>query len=188
MHEIFIYMISYAVIVFGSLFFYNFLSKGYLLKLIRIKSMRGKGILIHVLSALEYYYVVGKLEGDFLVYNDRESKANKQKTPKRVSIKKGAFYRSLGVWNVNIDEATNSIIMPPGDVVSGFDAIKYNNLYERALFKPSPEAKDKILIIIILIVVIITLLVCAAVLVQTGKVQTALSVVNSVGRVPSVNI
>jgi hypothetical protein len=112
MNDFYYFLLSYVIIIFGGLIFFNWLSNGYLFKLLSVKSSRGKKILIHIKSKLQYYIITGKLEGDFIVYMDREAKANKQKTPKRVCIDSQGFYRDLGVWNVNIDEASNNILKP----------------------------------------------------------------------------
>lgn len=188
MQDIFMYMISYAIVIVGGFIFFNWLSNGYLIKLISVKSSRGKKILIHIKSKLQYYIVIGKLEGDFIVYIDREARANKQKTPKRVVIDSQGFYRDLGVWNVNIDEASNNIFKPTGETIPGFDAIKYANLYERALLKPTPEMKDKIFIIIILIIVIISLFLCIALFVKVQQLDIAIKGLSQVSKVVGVNV
>lgn len=188
MNDIFLFMGSYLIIVLGCLVFFNWLSNGYLIKLISVKSSRGRKILIHIRSKLQYYTITGALEGDFIVYMDREAKRNKQKTPKRVVIDSAGFFRDLGVWNVNIDEASNNILKPTGETIAGFDAIKYANLYERALLKPTPENKEKIIVIIVLIVVIIVLFLGIANLVRLQQIDGAIKALGQVGKVAGVNV
>ena len=180
-------MLGYFCVLLLGFLFLNFLSGGYLLKFLRVKSSRGSKILVMVRSKLNFYSVVGRLEGDFLVYHDRESKANKQKTPKRISVDRVAFYRAYGVWCINVDEANNSVLASGGEV-SGFDAIKMNNLFERALYKPSPEANDKILVIIILVLAVLSLILLAAVFVKLNKLHAGISALANIGRVVSSNV
>jgi len=139
MNDIYYFIISYALIILFGFGLIQFLSNGFLSVFLKAKASRGRKILINVRSKTTHYFVTGLIEGDFLVFDDRESKRNKQKTPKRLAIPsdKNIFYRAFGVTTCNVDEGDNKFILPEGSSVSGFDAIKHSNLYTRALTKPA---------------------------------------------------
>jgi hypothetical protein len=181
-------MLGYLGVFLLFLFFFNFLSKGYLISFIRVKAARGKKVLINVKATVGgFYSVIGKLEGEYVIFHDRESKANKQKTPKRVPISNADFSLVYGCWCINIDEATSSVFKPTGEIIN-VDVIKYNNLYERALYKPSPEANEKILNIIMLIVCIITLLGMVVLFTKLSKLEGAVAALGKVANVVGVNV
>lgn len=184
------FMISYAGILLIGFGLIQWLSNGFFTKFLKVKASRGKLVLVNVRSRLIHYFVSGKVEGGFLIYDDRESRANKQKEPKRVIAPDGAFYRAIGVSCVNVDEESGAIIMPSGSSVSGFDAIKYSNLYTRALYKPSvaPEDKTKIIIIVVLIICIVLIFFMIALYVKLGAVGDMVNVLNQVGGVTGGNV
>ena len=184
------FMISYAGILLIGFGLIQWLSNGFFTKFLRVKASRGKLVLVNVRSKLLHYFVSGKVEGSFLVYDDRESKANKQKEKKRIVLPDGAFYRAIGVSCVNVDEEKNSVIMPGGEGVVGYDAIKFSNLYTRALFKPSvsPEDKTKLLIIVVLILCLLLALGLVMVFTKVNAVGEAVALLNQVGGVTGVNV
>lgn len=137
----------------------NFLSKGYLFKLIKIKGSRGKKQLVLLKTPLEYYPTVGWMQGKLFCWKDRESKMFDKKLVKNVEAQEGMFFRLFNVDCVLIDEATNNIIMPNQSIEGGFDSILYENRVMRALNKPTEDDKKVLLLIIILVVVILSLLI-----------------------------
>jgi hypothetical protein len=171
---------SYLFILIGGYALLNWLSAGVLSKFIRVKASRGRFILCIIHTKLRSYVTKGWLEGEDLVFYDNESKANKQKTPKRVNADRSCFYRFMGVWACNVDEAKNNLIKPDGSVKPGFDAIRWNNLFLRALMKPSAEEKNNLLMIGILILVFLTLILCIVCLVRIGAVNKAVGLLSQV--------
>jgi hypothetical protein len=171
---------SYLAILLGGYALLNWLSAGVLGGFIRVKSSRGRFVLVIVHTKLRSYVSKGWLEGEDLVYYDKESKANKQKTPKRVNADRDCFYRFMGVWACNVDEAKNNLIKPDGSVKPGFDAIRWNNLFLRALMKPSAEEKNNALLIALLILTFLTLILCIVCLVRIGAVNKAVGLLGQV--------
>jgi hypothetical protein len=180
------FLASYIFIIVGGFLLINFLSGGYLTKFLRVKASRGGKILVKVHNKLKTYCVLGWLEGEDLLYFDNESKRNKQKTPKRVTAKdRDIFYRFSGVWAVDVDEATNNVFKHDGSTIAGFDVIRWNNLYLRALMKPAPEDKDKLIAFITLALAGLCLLLIIVVLVKFGGLQSA---VNNLGAIKSASV
>jgi hypothetical protein len=59
------------------------------------------------------------------------------------------IYRDMGVFFVEIDAETNSILRPNLEGVEGFDAEKWNSLYLRALYRPTLlDQKTQIMLIL----------------------------------------
>jgi hypothetical protein len=173
---------SYLLVLIGGFFLINWLSAGVIKTFMKVKSSRGRLVLIKLHTKLRTYVSTGWLEGDDLVYFDKESKENKQKVPKRISSPgRDCFYRFMGLWTCDIDEATNNLIKPDGSIKEGYDAIRWNNLYLRALMKPAPQEKDRIFIIIICIMLFIVLILGIVTLVKTGQLSSQITALKSIG-------
>jgi hypothetical protein len=180
--DMFYFAGSYLAVLLGGFFLLNWLSAGVLRYFLRVKSSRGRLLLVIVHTKLRTYTTTGGLEGQDLVYFDKESKANKQKTPKRINnADRSCFYRFMGLWACNVDEGTNNLIKPDGSIEKGFDPIRWNNLYLRALMKPTPEDKDKIFLIIIAVVVIIVLFVTIFLAIKVSGLTALINGLKAVG-------
>lgn len=182
------FVLSYALIILIGFFLINWLSNGFLTIFLKVKASRGRLVLVNVRSKLLHYFVAGRVEGEYLVYHDRESKKSALKEPKRLVIPdEQVFYRAYGVNAVNVDEATGSIFKMDLKGVTGFDPIKFSNLYSRALTKPSlMEDKNlKTMIIVILVAVIIVGLGLYIVYSKLGSIGSA---VEGIKQISGVNI
>jgi hypothetical protein len=165
-------------IIFLVMFLLNFMSKGYLFKLIKVKGSRGKKQLVLLKTPLEYYPTIGWMEGKLFCWKDRESKMFDKKLAKNVAAQENMFFRLFNMDVVLIDEATNQIIMPNAEIVGGFDSIIHENRVMRALNKPTEDDKKMLLLIIILIIVIISLF---TLFFLTYKVIQTQALVNNLG-------
>lgn len=183
-NEMLLYALSYSLVIGIAFFLLQFLSNGFFLKFLKVKISRGRLVMVNVRSKLQHYFIHGNIEGDFLVYNDRESQANKQKEPKRLAIPKDktVFYRAFGVNVINVDEALNCIIAPDMKGVTGYDAIKFSSLYTRALFKPSlaEDVATKKIIIGVLILCLLLLIGIVLLYVKIGSINDAILSLRSV--------
>lgn len=123
---------------------------GFFLKWLKARASRGKSVLIKLRGKIRDHFETGQIKGDYLIFGKKEQK-------QRVLIEKKAIYSAWGVSCVDMDEATNNLATTNYEVMPGFDAEKYENLYIRALFRPTlEEALDKrILILLIIIIVLI---------------------------------
>ena len=106
--------------------------RSFVWKFLKVKLSFGRLILGKIRAINRDYFAVCWIADGFLIYKiDR-------KNYKRIAIKdKDVFYRSLGVNWVDIDEEKNCLAKSDYSGVSGFDAIKYSDLYKRALYKPT---------------------------------------------------
>ena len=140
MEAIYITMVAYVVVFFGTIILLNFLTKGFLFTHLRVWISRGKLILVQVRSPLQNYWITGKIAGTSLYVRDRE--AVKEKTEKTLILSENVVTRVFGVNCVYYDEATNELLRPDLSNVAGFDAIKITNLITRALMKPQNEQDE----------------------------------------------
>lgn len=147
MHPILIQTISYGVVLAIALLILSFLQRGFFWKFVRVKTSLGRFVLVKIRSVNRDHFSVGSVHENFLIYksgNDR----------KRLTIPdNGVFYRSLGIAWLDVDDTKNAICKTSYESSPGFDAVKYNNLYLRALYKPViADTKEKLIIGAIVII------------------------------------
>ena len=124
---------SYVGVFILATLVFNFLMAGFLRTYLMVKSSRGAKVLVQVVTVSRNYYRTGYVEDGFLVYKSATKKEKRLTIPQDLNV----FYRSLNVTCISVDEEKNTIILPNGKNLSGFDAEKYNNLYLRTLYRPS---------------------------------------------------
>lgn len=140
-------MAGYTLWIFVIYFLINALTLRFLGTYIKVRTSMGRKTLVEVKGVTSTYFKVGFIEDGFLKYKNHEKKQ------KRLGVSSGQIGRKMGINFLVVDEETNSVVAPDFTVVTGFDAIKFNNLYIRTLQAPKNE-KDKTKIIILLLVVI----------------------------------
>lgn len=141
MHPVFLQAIYYGVVFVLVLFLVSFLERGFFWKFLKVRVSFGRLIMVKIRSLNRDYFAVGKMQEGFLLFKTPEGY-------KRISLEnREAFYRCLGANWLDIDEKTNNVSNTDYKVLEGYDAIKYNNLYLRALYKPTiAETKEKIIL------------------------------------------
>jgi len=125
------------------IYFSNWITKGMLFKLMKVFASRGQKLLVEVIHPIQNYYVIGKVQEGYLIVKDRATKAAKEAKIKRINVNTGDVFRSMGVNCLRYDETGNRIVRPDFSTVSGFDAIKQENLYIRALYDPKTGIREK---------------------------------------------
>ena len=169
-----LYMLGYSLLFFGGLGIGQFVTKGLLTKLMRLKMFgRRKGqILLKVHSPIDHYYKIGKLEGSMLRYRPRNDKLpNGERVGKLLIIGKGVVTYEFGVPFLEVDEQTNNVLTADFKVVAGHDAELTEGLFTRiAMLRKLAASKE----IWILIIVVVVGLICIYNAFQIGNVQKAL--------------
>ena len=152
--EILIQAGYYFVAMSIGVFIFGIMLKGVFWKLVKVRLSFGRLILVKVRQIHRDFLIVGEVDDGFLVFG-------KKGQQKRVTIPGNEFiYRVGGMQWIDVDEETGAVCGADYIGVSGFDPVKYNNLYVRTLFKPSvADNQEKIIIgalglAIILIVVV----------------------------------
>lgn len=139
---------SYVAVFFLATIVFNFLMAGFLKTYMMVKGSRGAKVLVQVVTVSRNYYRTGYVEDGFLVYKSATKHEKRLSIPPEIS----PFYRSLNVTCISVDEEKNTIILPNGKNITGFDAEKYNNLYLRTLYRPSILNPQQQLIFVLTII------------------------------------
>lgn len=124
--------------------------KGFFGAFWKVRTSFGRLVLCKFRTLNRDYFLVGAIEEGFLVVKTRDG-------VKRIGIKDGtSVYRCLGMNWADIDEETNQISNAKYEAQAGYDAIKYNNLYLRALYKPpTDDMQNKILIGLMVLILLL---------------------------------
>ena len=134
----------------------NFLMGGLFSAFMSVKMSRGKKLLVRVLHPVQSYFVVGKLDEGFLVFKDRT------KNIRRITFMSNCIDRAATVYWTTVDDEKNCMVQRmDGLAVDGHDAVKYDNLYVRALYKPN--VMNEVLIKFALVLMIVCLLAIIAI-------------------------
>lgn len=173
----------------------NLWTKGFLLQYMKVRGSRDRGQMVMVNSASDVYFRSGKLDGEWLIYTDR----NKNK--KRLNIAGATPRRIFGfpVWETDEeknalltnrkvnglfgktfeihDETSPHLMVRTWDNREGHDAIKTDNLYERVLTAPVITDNKQLIILIACIIGAIASIYCAYKLGQIEKSIQALSTI-----------
>src|SRR6056297_2377100 len=140
----------FGVTVLIGLFFFglNFIMGGLLGPFLKVKMSRGRKILVRVRNPVQDYFRAGEINENFLMFKDRS------KNNRRIPMKTGCVYRAATVYWIDADDEKNSLFKrETSESVSGFDAVKIDNLLVRAL--TSPRSADQKMIRLIFIFVLI---------------------------------
>ena len=134
-----------GVIIFMCVVF-QWVTKGFLFKYIKVFASRGSKVLVEVKTSLDSYFLVGGVVNNCLLFKTKESKLMR-----RVALKEGVVFYWLGVKKVVVDEEGNFFITPSKGVVSGFDAERYENYAKKMFFAGREDDINKKLLFIVLI-------------------------------------
>lgn len=147
MDEVYYFMISYAVVIVFGFIIVNWLSNGYLWPAARVKLSRGKLTLIVLKGVSGNSYKTGRITEGWLVFKD--TLGNKR----RLHVPSADCIERLGsVKTIAIDDEKNAIVKSDGRLVSGFDAVRFENLNIRAL--TSPQIAGNLLKLILIVGVV----------------------------------
>jgi len=174
LHPILLQTMYYMVVVVLSLFILGFIQRGFFWKFLKVKMSFGRLILVKVRGLTRDFYSIGEVEESFLVFKTHKSKKRiivKNKSNKESEseskgdiIKKEiktntVFYRSLGVIWVDYDENTGALSRTDYSGIEGFDPVKFEELYTRALFKPAiSDDRTKVIFTILAVLIILTII------------------------------
>ena len=152
MSEIMWTLISMVVIAVLSFAFFAWLLRGFLIPYLKVKSSRGGMVLVKVRNPLVDYFAVGVSEGKLIKIRLRGKK------DVSLSIPSTAFYRTLGVVCVDVDEESGAVVTRNYNIVGTHDPVVNNNLLVRAMTAPRSEQQKAFIVIVLLIVLLLGLL------------------------------
>jgi hypothetical protein len=159
----------YTAIILGIIILINWYSQGFLMKYAKVKGSRGKKIMMRVDTVTDTYLNVGKSVENFLIFKARGSKE-----VSRLEIPKDCTYRHLGINWIDYDEKTNKFVKIDHTTVIVQDGERTQNLYVRALYKPTILNKKDMLILILLVVALLGIIVLIFMVQKVGKNVLAL--------------
>lgn len=144
----------YLFIFIGTIIIISVWQRGFFWKYYKVKTSFGRLLMVKIRTSLRDYPEIGYIEDEFLVYKHKGEKH-------RLSMPKtNPIYTFISIKWIDVNEETGAICTPDYSTVSGLDAVKYNNIYTRAL--TAPQISDNTMKILIVISVIILLGVGAA--------------------------
>jgi hypothetical protein len=162
---------SYLGVFILTIFAINWILGGLFKPYMKVRGSRGKLVLVKVKNILGDYYIPGRVEERFLIFKDRKKEPRRIALPERVS----GIYRAMGVSCIDVDDDKNAIIIYSNELVAGFDAVKYSDLYTRALYKPSLTDNKTMIIIVLLIVILLGIFGLIALTMKNGKAIESLA-------------
>lgn len=137
-HAVMVQTGYYATVMILTAFFIGAWQRGFFLTYFKVRFSWGKYVMVKVRSPLRDYFMKGWVEEGFLLYEIKRSW--REKDIIRLNIpKKGPspFYKCMSVTWVDVDDEKHAICQTDYSTVTGYDAIKNNNLHQRALMRPS---------------------------------------------------
>ena len=177
MNELLLYILTYLLV--GILFFllFNFLTNNFLTTYIIVKASRGKKILVEVHGQMNIGYRWGVFDGKILKYKSLGTKLKKT-----LKVEKHCILRKLNVACVHVEDEENTVLKPDFTAVSGFDAVKFDNLLVRALTLPQIlDKKEKIIMLFGFLITIVGVVVCIFLLNDIKGVINGLEVTGVIG-------
>jgi len=148
----------------------GWLQAGFLMPFLKVKTSRGKKILVKIVKATGSDFVPAvELEG-MLVFKYG-------KTPKRLSNYKKGIYRSFNINCVDVDPESWGVVNTSFEAVSTNDPNKTDSLIERALLEPKKIKRNEIFILILLVFIFLGVLFISY---KVNYLQTLLAALQSV--------
>jgi hypothetical protein len=145
--DVIVQITAYITILLIAIFFINWTTNGFVFPSIRCKLSRGRLTLVFVKTISGAYYKVGSIEDGMLLYKDNS------KNKKHLTVPSAEYITHIGGTKaIIIDGDKNSVLKADFSSAKGFDAVKYENLYIRAL--TSPQLQDANLKIILLAAIV----------------------------------
>ena len=143
----------YGIVGVLTLFFCGVFLRGFFVNYFKVRTSFGKLVMVKVRSPLRDYFARGWVEEGFLVY-----KHNKDVIRLNIPQDVNPFYKCIAVTWVDVDDEKLAIAKTNYSTVTGYDAVKNNNLHTRALMRPNiVSGKEKLLLFLVVIVGVIAL-------------------------------
>lgn len=165
----------YGAVMFLTLFFVGAFQRGFFLTYFKVRTSFGKNVMVKIRSPLRDYFAKGWVEEGFLLYEIKRSW--REKDIIRLNIpKEGAtpFYKCMSTTWVDVDDEKHSICLTDYSSVCGYDAIKNNNLHQRALMRPSITSGYEKIVIAVLVILVLAVIINCIVSYNTGQSLLAL--------------
>jgi len=148
----------YGLVMVTTIFFCGAFLRGFFINYFKVRTSFGKLVMVKVRSPLRDYFARGEVQEGFLIYKIKQGFRTYDTIRLNIPTSSNVFYKCLSVAWVDVDDEKHAICKTDYSTVSGYDAVKNNNLHTRALMKPSiATGQEKLLLFIIIIVGLIAL-------------------------------
>lgn len=149
-YDILIQTGAYVVSFSAGFILLNLMMGGFIASYLRVRLSFGKKTLVQVRSRLRDYFRVGQVYEGWLVYKGGDKNTRRQNLPEG----KDVFSRVYGVDVVHVDEERGTVAGIDFAALDGTDPVKTEDLYVRALMRPSISygGKEKILLVLLVLV------------------------------------
>jgi len=135
--------------------------RGFFINYFKVRTSFGKLVMVKVRSPLRDYFCRGEVVEGFLIYKIK--RGWKEVDTIRLNIPQdiNPFYKCMSVAWCDVDDEKHAITKTNYSPVSGYDAVKNNNLHTRALMKPTiASGQEKIMMVLIIIAIVGVLVAC----------------------------
>lgn len=171
MKDVIMVVVSYIAVIFMGFGILAWLQAGFLLPFLKVKTSRGRKILVKIIKSTGSDYVAAhNKEGSLAFKYFKENKV--------ISKFKKGLYRSFNMNCVDVDGETWGIVTTDFESVSTNDPTKTDSLIERALLRPDKKTTREVIILLLLVVIVLAVLFVAYKLIF---VQTLIQGMTGVG-------
>lgn len=165
MNEIFesvlIQALYYGVWGFICIMFIAVLQRGFFYNYLKVRTSFGRLVMVKIRSPLRDYFARGEVIEGFLVYKIKRGFRDYDTIRLNIPQNGQVFYKCMSVAWCDVDDEKHAICQTDYTVVSGYDAVKNNNLHTRALMKPTiASGQEKLMLFLIVVVGLLALVSC----------------------------
>lgn len=149
MSDMVMIILSYCIIIFMSFGILGWLQAGFLMPFLKVKTSRGKKILVKVIKTTG---------SDFLAAQEIEGQLifKYKKDQKRIDNYKKGLYRSFNINCIDVDPETWGVVSQADfSAVSTNDPTKTDHLIERALLRPDKKSTKEMIVLLLLIFILL---------------------------------
>ena len=167
----------YLIVLAIGMFLISMLQKGFFMPFLKVRASFGNKIMVKIRAVNRDYFRVGWIEDAFLVFKSSDGE-------KRINVPDSSvFYRVMGTTWCDVDEVKNALVKPDFTVAPGFDAVKYNDLYIRALYRPSVSDNTDKLMIGLISLAIVLIVICGFLVYKNGyAIEYIKEVINNISK------
>lgn len=156
--EVMVQAFYYFLLMLFTILLVGGLQKGFFMNYLKVRLSFGKYVLVKVRSPLRDYFKKGWVDEGFLCYEVKKSFNEKNTIRLSLPSNEKIFYKCLAVMWIDVDDEKHAICMTNYGVVSGYDAVKNDNLHLRALTRPTiASGHEKIMLFLVIAVGLVAL-------------------------------
>lgn len=151
----------YGIVMVLTIFFCGAFLRGFFGNYFKVRTSFGKLVMVKVRSPLRDYFCKGEVHEGFLIYKIKKGFRDYDTIRLNIPTGSSVFYKCLNIMWVDVDDERHAICKTDYSAVTGYDAIKNDNLHVRALMKPTiASSQERIMMLLIVGIGILCLVAC----------------------------